>query len=930
MIHRQPEAKLTRRQKTGFGIIAVLIFLLLFGSQFAGAFSEWLWYLEDAHAPQVFAVRFDTRLILFFVGFLIFGIFTFVNLRIALQATAVMGPTQDSPLAQVAEKMLQFGRRAAGKIAWIAGPVVGILFGFGLRGSWEEFLLWTHAQPFNLVDPVFGRDVGFYVFKLPFLQEIAAIAIMGVLVPGIAVAAIYLGGQGIAGAGRLNLSIPRAATHLNVLIGLLFLAIGWNVWLGRFGLLYQDGPLFSGMGYTDANANLPVLTLLSFGFWFLGAICVLMCNRLRGFRTQIGGLAGLAVVWVLGSAVYGSILQGTVVRPNQLEKETPYIERAIKFTRQAYMLDKIAVRKYEVREEPTKEDFAVSQTTLDNMRLWDPNVVKSNYNGVQVITQFYDFADVDVDRYMINGKQRMVNLGARELDIRGLDPSARTWQNLRFQYTHGFGIVVSEVHTSDAEGRPNFLLADLSPAKSTLFPITDPRLYFSEHNDDPVFVRSRIKEIASSNSGDDLALPPFQGAAGLNIGSFSRRLLFALAYGEFNIMTTEAFKPDTKLLIHRNILDRASSVFPFLRFDFDPYPVIVDGRILWFLDGYTMTDRFPYSAFTGSFNYIRNSVKVTIDAATGEVHGYVFDAQDPIVQTYRRIYPGLLQDASQMPDSQKAHIRYPETMFRAQSEQLRLYHVTDPTTWYQKQDQWALPKTATETGEDKPMEPYYVQMRLPDEDLEGFLMMLPFTPRERPNLTAWLGAHCDPDRYGQLVLYQFPRDKSLNGPRLAANRFFQNEEISKWTTLVGQRGSEVKRGNLLVMPLGKSILYVEPLFIQSTGDRPLPELRKVALATQRRVVFGDTYAQALQRLFGQEAAPAAPTAPTGAQPTQGTAQKAFDELQSARRAAKDALSRGDWAAYGEAQEREDKALELLGRLLQNPSHPPADRPPAGQ
>ncbi|GMV37996.1 MAG: UPF0182 protein [Fimbriimonadales bacterium] len=931
--HRQ---EMTRGRKVGIFLLVVLVLVIAFGGAATTAYMNWLWFLEDARQPQVFAVRFNTRLLLFAIGFVVSFLFLGLNVAGALRSFTIIHPGVDHPAREFFTVLMRAGRGGILRVAWILVAVLAVLFGLGLRGQWENLLVFLNATPFGKTDPIFGADISFYAFRLPLLESLAGSAFFLSLLTLLAVGGIYLVGRAIAGFGRAHLSIPRATPQLNLLAAATLALLGCQVWLARYGFLYAGGSLFTGPGAADVSARLPVLALIAYLCWALAAVFAFGAWSLRRFHVHGYGLGALVLVWIVGYLVYPGMLQATVVSPNELEKESPFIKHAIDYTRSAYMLDRIRVVNWQPRAEPTAEDLQAAAGTLENMRLWDYRVINDTYDGLQVIKQYYRFREVDVDRYRIDGKQRMVNIGARELDTDGLGPGAKTWQNLRFQYTHGMGVVLNPVNSADPEGRPNFIVADLPPKYPPDLPVKESRLYYTEGPGNPVFVHSQIAEISAETEaqpdGQNLA-PAFPGNRGIAVGSFFRRLLVSAALSEFSVITTEAFTPRSKVLLRRNIMERAYAVYPFLTFDGDPYPVIADGRVYWMMDGYTTTNRYPYAAHSGGSdyapNYIRNSVKVVIDAATGAMTAYNFDDQDPILKTYLGIYPGLVKPRSAMPQSLQAHIRYPEDLFMAQCNQLQLYHIQDPKVWYQKEDRWSLPKESTEEGGDRPMEAYYCQLRVPDDDKDSFILMLPFTPLGRPNLSAWLAAHCDPDRFGELVLYRFPRTSSLVGPKQASNIFYQNEEISQWATLVGQRGSRVRRGNLLVVPVGNSILYVEPLYLQAAGDRPIPELKKVALATQRRAVVGDTYAEALARLFGDQAPrvegspppkPGAKAQPAAEVPKESPEQMLSRAL-AARAEAKQALAKQDWAGYGAAQQKLDEALQALQRHFVGEAEP---------
>jgi uncharacterized membrane protein (UPF0182 family) len=608
-------------------------------------------------------------------------------------------------------------------------------------------------------------------------------------------------------------------------------------------------------------------------------------------------------VAILAGVAYPGLIQRYQVSPNEIVKEKPYIDFNIRYTRLAYGLDNIEEREFPAEETLTLQDLRKNEATLKNIRLWDTQPLLATYSQLQEIRTYYKFTDIDIDRYLINGEYRQVTLSPRELSAKDL-PS-RIWINERLTYTHGYGAVVSPVNRVTREGLPEFWVKDIPPAASTDLRISRPQLYFSELATDYVFVKTQAKEF-DYPAGDQNVYTTYEGQGGIPLGSFWRKTLFAARLGDLKLLLSNDLTPGSRVLLYRNIRERVQRIAPFFRYDDDPYMVIsTAGRIVWLLDGYTVSDRFPYSAPTrGLGNYVRNAVKVTVDAYDGTVHFYVADPADPLIRTTARIFPGLLQPLDAMPADLRAHIRYPEGLFRVQAGMYAVYHMRDTQVFYNKEDLWSIP-VRHGAGPDRPMEPYYLILRLPGEPKEEFVLLIPFNPSKKDNLSAWLAARSDPPHYGKLVVYNFPKQKLIYGPRQIEARIDQDSFISQQLSLWNQRGSQVIRGNLLVIPIERSLVYVEPLYIAAEKGQ-LPELKRVIVGFGDRIAMAETLEDAMARVFG------GPAASAGAEAAPGPSVRPEGSVKTLLDAAASALTR--------ANEELRRLDELLRRLREAGGH----------
>jgi uncharacterized membrane protein (UPF0182 family) len=783
----------------------------------------------------------------------------------------------------------------AGLIMVLLAAFVAINVGIAMAGNWEVFRLAMAAKPFGVADPQFGLDVGFFVFTLPALRLISDWLFGVLLLTLVLTILVHLYEGGIRPTERLRGFDPHVKAHISVLLGLIVASRAFDYWLSIYELNFSPRGQVLGASYTDVTAQIPA-------YWILIVICIavavlLLLNiRYKGWRLPLIGVAVWIGASVLVGTVYPVVVQQLVVAPNELAFEKPYIQRNITATRAAFDLESIVATGFPAAADLTAADIAEATATVKNIRLFDPNVVVDSYKQLQEIRFYYDFKDVDIDRYVVDGVRRQALISAREMNVSQLDATAKTWINTHLVYTHGYGVVMSPVNEVSNEGLPLFFIQDLPPKSSVDVTVTTPGIYFGEETGDYAIVDTTQKEFDYPVGGEN-ATTAYSGGNGVPVGSFGDRLAFAIVNGDVEILFSSAITPTSKMLYRRNITDRVTELAPWLTLDGDPYPVVVDGRIVWVLDGFTTSSDYPYSQREGStgVNYIRNSVKVTVDAYNGKTTFYAFDPNDPILAAYRELYPSLLVDASQMPAGIRAHLRYPEDLFQLQADVYKTYHMLDPQVFYNKEDQWAIPGEGT----DSAMKPFYVLMQLPGQATEDFLLMEPFTPRSKDNMIGWMAAKSDPASYGQRIVYNFPKQTLVMGPQQIRARLNQEPDISKELTLLNQQGSNVIFGNLLVIPIKDSIVYVEPLYIQASQS-PMPELKRVIVAYSDRIAMDTNLGGALATVFGAGAG--ASTSATGSVTPTGTVPAGSSaDIAAARDLYAKALAAqkaGDWAAYG--------------------------------
>ena len=831
-------------------LLLIGAFLLFVVPSTVTYYSDWLWFRELGY-EGVFLRTWNTQLMVFAATFAAVFLALFLNLHLARRTmrgsriTFGTGP-DGRPIAL-----------DAGPVSNLATPVALVAaFAFAIAGArhWMTWLYFANGVSFGQTDPQFGRDVSFYVFRLPLWQNLQQQAIVVAVLALIGCALYYvLSGSFVieprSQSGfwpRLRL-VTSARRHLGILAGVVFLLVAWGAWLELSDLLLTPGNVIFGASYTDMHARYPILWL-TIAVLVAGAVLAM----LQGFSRRNWPLPlALAMYFVvsLGGSIYAASVQRFSVKPNELNRERQYILNNIEATRHAYALDGVEEREHSGSSELATSDVIANASTIENVRLWDHVPLLQTFTQIQEIRTYYEFASVDNDRYMIDGKLRQVMLSARELNPDSI-PN-RSWVNERLMFTHGFGLTLGPVNQVTTEGLPVLFIRDLPPVSTSNLKVDQPSIYFGELSSDYVLVKTKQPEFHYPK-GEDNETTVYTGTGGVSIGTFWRRLMFALRFTDTDILFTNQLTSESRILFHRRIQDRVQELAPFLTFDSDPYLVLSEGRMLWIQDAYTTSRNYPYASPTvyqnKRINYIRNSVKIVIDAYHGSMSFYLAEPADPIALTLDKIFPGLLKPLSEMPADLRSHVRYPEDIFMIQSALFQSYHMTNPDVFYNKEDQWQVPTIEGERGAVT-MQPYYTVMRLPGQQKEEFLQMLPFTPKNKDNLSAWMVARSDAAEYGKLLVYQFPKQSTVHGPKQIVGRINQNEDIAPQITLWNQAGSRVIWGTLLVIPIKDSLLYVRPLYLQSP-EAKIPELKQVIVAYQDRIEMAETLTRALGKIFG--------------------------------------------------------------------------------
>ncbi len=899
------------------GLAAILVVALIVLSLLDNFFVNLLWFRELGYR-SVYVTMVVAQFAIFGIAWLVVFIPICISALVAVhfsherERLRVVRRPDDMVEVNLPELIRAMGERVPWRlIAAGASALLAIFVAQGESVSWDLYLKAYHAVPFGRVEPAFGHDVGFYIFALPLLEDWRDLLLLILILATALSAGIYW----VRGGLDFRESPPRisdaAAGHLSVLLAAFFLQRAFNYWLARFQLLLHGNGVVFGLRYVDHLLWKPGLWLLV----ALSIVAVAIC--LANLRKPALRLPVIAAIVVFGPSIALSLAQPAIeslwVKPDELRIETPYLERNIAMTRQAYRLDGFDVKPFLGSGKLTLESMNNDAATIKNIRLWDPRPLIATFRQLQEIRLYYNFRDVDIDRYWIDDAYTQVMLAARELNADLLPANAQTWVNRHLKFTHGVGLVMSPVNRKDSEGLPLFYINDIPPVSSAGFKITRPQIYFGEENSGYAVVDAATPEFDYPRGAGNV-FGYYRGGSGIPVAGLWRRLLFSYFFRDINLLVTENILKQTRLVIRRNISDRLTTLAPFLNQDRDPYMVVHDGGLVWILDTYTASDHYPYSQRNGDqINYIRNSVKVVIDAYTGKTDFYVADPDDPIIETWARIFPGMFKPLAEMPADLRAHIRYPEDFFLIQSDIYRTYHMTDPEVFYNREDQWEFPREnyADETAQ---MQPYYVIMRLPGERKAEYMLMLPMVPRGRDNMIAWLAARCDGADYGHLFEYAFSKEKLFYGPYQIQARINQNPDISRQYSLWNQMGSKVILGNLIVIPIQESLLYVEPLYIRAENGQ-LPELQRVIASYSDRIVMGETLEQALHALFEQPGA-ATPTVAQAAPPPAVTVTGGGPPANL--RAASDHYSRalaalkgGNWTEFG-------TEMEALGRELGEP------------
>ena len=891
--------------------IVLVPVLVLAAPPLVDVYTDWLWFGETGY-QAVFLRSLTAQSTLGTAALVLALAWLLLNLRPAVEMAT---PRAFTIMTEQGPRSVAIGGRGFRRISYGLAILVSVILAMATASQWESWLLFRNASSFGVRDPILGRDAGFYVFTLPFLQLVQGLLMAAVVVAliGSALAYAVTGALGL-GDRRLMVGL-KVRRHLALLVAALFGVLAMGAWLRIPALLTRQAGILFGATYVDIHARVPALRVLIAAAVVAAVVSVV--EAVRGRVRYLLVAAALYLVVLLGGEVYASLLQRFVVAPNEQVKETPYILHNIESTRAAFALRAVAEHDLSGDDVLTSDDIDRNAATLKNVPLWDHQPLLDTFQQLQEMRTYYDFVSVDNDRYTLNGEYRQIMLSARELNSASL-PN-RSWINERLTFTHGCGLTLGPVNQVTPEGLPVLFIKNIPPESAVDLKVTEPSIYFGELSNDHVFVRTLTKEFHYPR-GEDNVTTAYEGDGGVRLGGLFGKLLFAVRFGELKTLLSEDLTPDSRVLFHRRIAERVRRIAPFLTYDPDPYLAIVDNRLVWVQDAYTTSGRYPYAQpITGEgLNYIRNSVKVTIDAYHGRTTFYLADPADPVAATFARIFPGLLRPLSEMPESLRTRLRYPRTIFALQAAVFSTYHMRNPAVFYNKEDQWEVPALEV-GGRNERMEPYYTVMKLPGETRGEFIAMLPFTPRGKDNLAAWMVARSDGDQYGRLAVFQFPKQKVVFGPRQVVARINQDQVISPQITLWNQQGSEVIQGTLLVIPIENSLLYIRPLYLRGTGGR-IPELKRVIVAYQNHIVMEESLDAAIARIFrggaGRPAAPVAASAPAGTSAATPSAAESIDALAARAREhyqrALQAQREGDWARYGEEIKKLGDVLDQMG------------------
>ena len=897
---------------------ARLVFLLVLLSAFMvvpsalDLLTEWLWFNEVEYTG-IFMRTLGTKVTLGAVAFLLAFAGLAMNFRLALRRftqpyTLFPGNGEIQAVVLTPQQLQRLGMGVAALMALFLGAFAS--------NEWLTWLQFRNAVPFEQADPLFGRDISFYVFSLPFIDLVRNLTLAVVMFSLLGSAALYvISNQLGIDPARGPIVGDGARRHLGLLIAGVFLLLAWGAYLDVPRVLTTPAGTVYGASYVDVMLRVPVFRVLLLAALVGAALSAI--SALTPRNRPLMAAVGLYALISVGGNVGAVALQRLVVTPDEQQREAPYLTHNIAATRQAFGLDRVEEREVSGDATLTLADIENNTDTINNVRLWDHEPLLDTFGQLQEIRTYYDFASVDNDRYFIDGEYRQIMLSSRELNSDSL-PN-RSWINERLQYTHGFGVAMGPVNQVTQEGLPVLFIGDLPPTSSVDLEVEQPSIYFGELSNDYVIVNTGTDEFHYPQ-GDDNVSTRYDGAGGVAMPSLLRRLLFAARFGAYEILVSSQLTSESRIIYHRNIMDRVTTIAPFLRYDTDPYLVISEGRLVWMVDAYTTSSQYPYATpASNRINYIRNAVKIVVDAYNGTTTFYLAEPDEPMARTLQAIFPGFLQPLDAMPEDLRRHIRYPEGLFTLQTAIYSTFHMTNPAVFYNREDQWEVPVI---DGEQ--MQPYYTMMRLPGEPRAEFIQMLPFTPRGRNNMAAWMVARSDGDQYGKILVFQFPKQKVVFGPSQIVARINQDPDISPQLTLWDQQGSEVIQGTLLVIPIEEALLYIRPLYLRASGGR-IPELKQVIVAYQNEIAMEETLEGALSRLFGPgagappsrtlplgtliaNAARPQPTAEAPAAPSGGLVSQAGDHYRRALRAQRD----GDWAQYGQEIEQLGEVLEQLG------------------
>ncbi|MCH8004273.1 MAG: UPF0182 family protein [Nanoarchaeota archaeon] len=879
-----------------FIFIAVILLIL------SGLYADWLWF-DSLGYLSVFKTVLFSKIALGAVVFLVFFILLLLNFIILKKRAGIVHQ----------------------KIYLVAITVVSLLAGLISSTYWFVVLRYLNFVNFGFVDPVFKNDISFYIFVLPFYTFMLGILFFLLLTIIVMTTFAYLlkiktkkvpkqdtkeGSLGFEQPfQQIKIEIPqKGKTHLSLLAGLILILLAGFFYLKRYSILFSPRGAVFGAGFTDITIILPLYTILAIITLVVALIAFAYIYN-QNTKLLIGSIVLILVASFAGNIVAG-VVQGLYVQPNEFNLEEPYINQNIKHTLFAYGLTDVVTRDFPVTYDLDIDDINRNKVTIENVRLWDWRPLLTTNRQIQLFRTYYEFLDVDVDRYKIDGRLRQLMLSPRELDQNQLDSKAKTWVNEKFVYTHGYGVVVSPVNIVTKEGLPELFVKDIPPkTEYEELEITQPRIYFGEQSNDYVVVNTKSREF-DYPLGSENVFTTYEGADGIQLSNILKKAIFSIKLGSINLFVSSAITKDSKILLNRDIVERATALAPFLEYDSDPYIVINDGKLFWIIDAYTISNRFPYSENIIRINYIRNAVKVVVDAYNGNVDFYVIDKKDPLIQNYAKIFPELFKNFDEMPMGLKEHIRYPEDLMRIQTRIYGTYHMKNAQVFYNREDVWRTPNEIYRNNEVE-LKPYYIILKLPDAEKEGFFLITPLIPRGKENMIAWFVAHSDPEDYGKLEVFRLSKQELTYGPMQIEARIDQDTEISQLLTLWGQQGSEVIRGNLIIIPIEQSFLNIEPIYLKASASGALPQLKRVIVAYGDKVAMEKTLEDALNVIFGgkidklkkeikivEEA--------TGQVPE--SLEDKFDKASELYEEAQEALSQGDFSTYAEK-------IEELGRIL---------------
>jgi len=854
------------RRRLGSVLIAGLL-LLVFGANRIAVFVTDLWWFNERGYRDVFLTVLASRIGIGAAFTLVLAVFIGINLSIARRTRPFIIPTtpQQAQVQRVRDAVDPF-------LPWVIAAV-SILFaltsGAAVGAQWQTFLLFLNGDAaVGVVDPQFGRDLGFWLFELPLWSLLQTWAFTSLILTLLLTAGAHYVLGAIRPESPEKVTRP-AKVHLTVLVAAAVAVRGWGYWLDRYELNFSPRGTVTGAAFTDVNAELPALYLLM-GVAAIAIVILFLSLRTEGLLLPSASMALLVVASIVLQGVYPAVVQRIRVDPQELAREREFIGRNLEATRAAFGLDEVVRQPFSIRNDLSEQDVRDNEITLRNVRLWDPEVLETTYSELQSLRPYYEFRDVAIDRYFIDGELRQVMLATRELSR--LPQQADTWQNRHITFTHGFGIVASQVNTANAEGQPVFISSNIPPVgDEEVVPFVQPGIYFGD-TPNPAYslVRTDADELDFEDPETQQQITTvYAGRGGVPIDSFTRRLAFALRFADYNLVLTNLLNDESRIIFNRRVSDRVQLVAPFLELDSSPYPVVIDGRVKWIVDAYTTSTAYPYSErrplILGNravtVNYVRNSVKAVVDAFDGDVTLYVVDDEDPVVRAWSRAFPGLMQPYGAAPEEIIRHFRYPQDLFRLQAQLYTTYHIPDADAFYNRADAWDIPidpaaaanqggaSALQQAAGQRRLQPYYLVMRLPGEQEEEFVLIQPYLAANRPNMVSWLAGRSDGDNLNTLFAVRFPSDQQVLGPLQAQARIEQDDEISAYITLRSRDGSNVIRGNMQVLPIADSILYVQPLFLENPQAR-IPELARVAVVMGERTAFDRTLSGALGQLLG--------------------------------------------------------------------------------